>query len=144
MRSAAVSTHTYNRHIYIARKVVAAAFAVCGAGSVYSANRIEWLEGVMRGDAGLWGVAAAVFGVGTHICLAAVCGLIIEALFRRWKRSPLLLRHLAVIAALGIGAYVLMIIALYSSADHTPHKGGPRALNANEPVPIALRVDRHR
>jgi hypothetical protein len=117
---------TYARRVDYVRKLVAALFAICGAGFVLSVRRVDWLQGTLRRDPGAWVWGAWIFGIGMQLCFVVAIGLIIEYVMRNWRRPPLKFKQFAVAGMLAVIVYSVIVAGLFSTADRSPHKGPAR------------------
>jgi hypothetical protein len=112
----------YVRFIDNARKAVAIAMAVCGAGFVLCVNRDDFLRATLRRDSGIWGWGMPVFGIGVLFCLLATLAFIVEHLARPVRPTSFTLRSVLVRSLfifLTVGAICLTMAVAYGSWQAT-------------------------
>ena len=105
---------SYLKIINNARKTVAIAMVVCGAGFVICYNRDDYLTLTLKREPGIWGWASLVFGIGVLISLIATLALIVEYLARPASPKSTILRSLFIRSAL----IIIAIAVVFCSMDN--------------------------
>ena len=106
----------YADRIDTARKAVAIAMAVCGAGLVVCVRQDDYLTGTLRCEPGIWRWGACTFGVGVSACSVATLALILEYLARPTPPSPFVWRSFfarattVVVVIAGVGLALAFLV----------------------------------
>jgi hypothetical protein len=107
-----------------ARKSVAIAMAVFGAGFAICTRRDDYLTGTLRWEPGIWAWGKWVLGIGVLTCLIATFALIVEYMARPAAPKPITLRSLF------IRSLFILIAVVLISFSMTFAYGPPQAIGA--------------
>lgn len=115
-----ISQSPYTKFIDITRKIVAAAMAICGVGTVVCVHRDDHLRLTLRQDSGMWGWGVLVFEIGVLVCLGLTCALVIEHLARPIAPARHFLRSLFIrfmLIVLAVAALCRAMVAGYGAVQ---------------------------